>query len=92
MERTKETFVRCSTWLSYESFHMAHSIKLSVISVVHFSCNDSKSQGNITTLKVSDIHVCIGRSDIQMDILDKHSLPSNIELRLKLSGCKNPMP
>jgi len=44
---------------------MAHNIKLSVITVVHFPCNDSRIQGNITTLKVSDIHVCIGGSDVQ---------------------------
>jgi len=44
---------------------MAHSIKLSVISVVPCPYNNSKRQGNITTLKVSDIHVCIVGSDKQ---------------------------
>jgi hypothetical protein len=28
----------------------------------------------------------------RMDILGKHSLPSNTELKLRLSDCKNPMP
>jgi len=92
MECTKETFIQCGTWLLFESFiwHIAYSFQSSVLCI--FPVMTPKGKVILQHSK-SVIFTCVlVEVTYRMDILDKHSLPSNAELRLRLSGCKNPMP